>query len=108
MVNGDMASRIAHVVREPTNSKLIVLGTQQMTNLSTDDVFGRFIIHDVIPAIEFLRKLFPFKIPTCYSLSAQQIYDVGPVLDCRDLLATDALLDSIPYESVFCCSCAFQ
>ena len=62
---------------------------------------GDLVINDIIPAVGALRRRFPFTLPTMFDQQAQGVYDIQPgPLNCQDMLASDALFDSIYYEYV--------
>ncbi|TFK66319.1 hypothetical protein BDN72DRAFT_899963 [Pluteus cervinus] len=80
---GDQATRIAALLRCP----------------DTKTAHGRLVIQDIIPAIAYLRNLFPFILPSMFNTAIQRHFGCPELIDCRDLIQTDRLTDSLDYNS---------
>ncbi|KAF8658927.1 hypothetical protein AX16_001938, partial [Volvariella volvacea WC 439] len=63
------------------------------------NAYGQLVIQDIIPAIDFLRRC-PVELPSFCSQKAQLALYAPAILDCRDILKSDSLLDTVKYEYI--------
>ncbi|TFK59405.1 hypothetical protein BDN72DRAFT_905877 [Pluteus cervinus] len=64
-----------------------------------DSTHGKLIQESVIPGVDYLRRRYSFSLPSLYTELNRWCFDCPQIVDCTNIFATDALMDSLDYDS---------
>ena len=98
-VTATMRGRIAKLIRCPPGKNILARSSMHLMFVAIDSPIGRKITRFIIPAITHLWQLYPISLKAI--LPVESLYlgaTVSELIDCRDIDASDAILDSLLYK----------
>ncbi|TFK59691.1 hypothetical protein BDN72DRAFT_905623 [Pluteus cervinus] len=64
-----------------------------------DSTHGKLVRESIIPGIDYLRRRYPFSLPSLYTELNRWRFDCPEMIDCSNIFTTDTLMDSLDYDS---------